>query len=116
MSDQSSRPGVKRVAQVIGLAPESIDEYERVHAEVWPTVLQRLSASNVTNYSIYRHGTLLFSYFEYTGDDFDADMAAIAADPETQRWWGVCMPMQRPLPGRSEGEWWSEIPEVFHLD
>lgn len=106
---------VKRVAQVIGIAPEAIEEYERLHADVWPTVQSRLAASNVTNYSIYRHGTVLFSYLEYTGEDYEADMAAIAADPETQRWWDVCMPLQQPFDDRAEGEWWSELPEVFHM-
>lgn len=79
-------------------------------------MLARLAASHVHNYSIYRHGDLLFSYFEYTGDDYEADMAAIAADPETQRWWAVQMPLQRPLEDRADGEWWKELPEVFHTD
>lgn len=107
---------MKRVASVIGLPPESAEEYERLHAEVWPDVLARLTASGVRNYSIYRHGGLLFSYLEYVGDDYEADMAAIAADPATQRWWAVCEPLQRPLSDRAEGEWWHEVPEVFHLD
>ncbi len=105
---------MRRVAQVIGLPQENREEYERYHAAVWPTVLDRLARSHVTNYSIYRHGELLFSYFEYVGEDFDADMAAIAADPETQRWWAVQMPLQRPLDDRAEGEWWTTLPEVFH--
>jgi L-rhamnose mutarotase len=79
-------------------------------------VLARLSASHVVNYSIYRDGETLFSYMEYDGDDFDADMAAMAADPATQEWWAVCMPLQRPVEDRAEGEWWKELPEVFHLD
>lgn len=107
---------MKRIASVIGLPPENAAEYERLHADVWPDVLARLTASNVTNYSIYRHGDVLFSYMEYVGDDLDADMAAIAADPATQRWWAVCQPLQRPLPGRADGDWWKELPEVFHLD
>jgi L-rhamnose mutarotase len=105
-----------RIASVIGLPPENVEEYERLHADVWPGVLDRLRRSNVTNYSIYRHGDLLFSYMEYVGDDLDADMAAIAADPTTQDWWRVCEPLQRPLEDRAEGEWWKELPEVFHLD
>ena len=40
----------------------------------------------------------------------------MAADPETQRWWDVCKPCQQPLASRREGEWWSEMEEVFHLD
>jgi L-rhamnose mutarotase len=107
---------MRRVASVIGLPAENAAEYERLHADVWPAVLARLTASNVSNYSIFRHGELLFSYFEYTGDDYAADMAAIAADPATQGWWEVCNPLQRPLPDRAEGDWWKVIPEVFHLD
>ncbi|KQO95699.1 L-rhamnose mutarotase [Leifsonia sp. Leaf264] len=107
---------MRRVASVIGLPPENVEEYERLHAAAWPAVLDRLTRSNVTNYSIHRHGDLLFSYLEYVGDDYEADMAAIAADPATQEWWAVCEPLQRPLPDRADGEWWKGIPEVFHLD
>ncbi len=105
-----------RLASVIGLPAENAEEYERLHAAVWPRVLERLRASHMTNYSIFRHGELLFSYLEYTGDDLDADNAAIAADEATQQWWAVCEPLQRPLPDRAPGEWWKAIPEVFHLD
>ena len=107
---------MKRVASVIGLKAENREEYERYHAAVWPTVLARLTASNIHNYSIYRHGELLFAYFEYTGQDYERDMAEIAADPESQRWWAVQEPLQTPLEDRAEGEWWKELPEIFHLD
>lgn len=107
---------VKRVASVIGLPAEHVEEYERLHANVWPAVLAQLSASHVTDYSIFRHGELLFAYLEYTGDDYEADMAAMAADPATQEWWKVCSPLQRPVDDRAAGEWWKVLPEVFHLD
>jgi L-rhamnose mutarotase len=107
---------MKRVASVIGLPPEHAAEYERLHADVWPAVLERLSTNNIVNYSIYRYGDLLFSYMEYSGDDFDADMAEMAADPGTQAWWALCKPLQRPLDDRADGEWWKDIPEIFHLD
>ncbi|MBC7353661.1 MAG: L-rhamnose mutarotase, partial [Thermogutta sp.] len=58
----------------------------------------------------------LFSYYEYIGDDYEADMAKIAADPETQRWWKETDPCQIRLPGTPEGKWWKPIPEVFHTD
>jgi L-rhamnose mutarotase len=78
-------------------------------------VKERLTASHFENYSIYRHEELLFSYMEYTGDDLDADMAAMAADPVTREWWALCNPLQRPLEGRADGEWWKTLPELFHL-
>ena len=107
---------MKRLGQVIGVKAEHIDEYVRAHAAVWPGVLARITECNIRNYSIYLRGTQLFAYFEYVGDDFAADMARMAADPETQRWWAWMMPLQDPLADRAEGEWWASMEEVFHLD
>jgi len=107
---------VIRLGQAIRVRPERIEEYERLHADPWPGVLATLRAANVHNYSIFRHGELLFAYYEYTGDDFAADMARIAADPVTQAWWQLTDAMQEPLPGRADGEWWLTLPEVFHTD
>ena len=107
---------MQRYASVIGIKTEHRAEYERLHADVWPDVLAQIATSTIRNYSIYRYGELLFSYFEYVGDDFDADMAKMAADPTTQKWWDVCKPLQTPLPDRADGEWWASIPEIFHVD
>ncbi len=105
---------VRRQAQVIRVRPERIEEYEAIHRDVWPGVLATIERSNIRNYSIYRMGDLLFSYFEYVGEDYDADMAAMAEDPVTREWWKLTEPMQEPLESRGEGEWWMTIPEVFH--
>jgi L-rhamnose mutarotase len=107
---------MKRLAQVIGLRPDAIDEYERIHRAVPDEVLARLRASHMTNYSIFRYGMLLVAYLEYAGDDLEADLASIAADAATQAWWKITEPLQDPVAERSAGEWWHEIPEVFHLD
>ena len=58
----------------------------------------------------------LFSYFEYLGNDFDADMAKMAADPVTQEWWELCKPCHEPLADRAANEWWAGMDEVFHLE
>lgn len=106
---------MQRIGQVIGIKPEQIEAYERVHAAVWPEVLAMIHACNIRNYSIFRHGTLLFAYMEYIGEDFDADMARMAADPKTQEWWTVTDLMQEPLTTRAEGEWWATMHAVFYL-
>ncbi len=106
----------RRVGQAIGLKPDQIEAYERLHAAVWPEVLAMIHACNIRNYSIFRYGELLFAYFEYVGDDYEADMAKIAADPKTREWWTWTEPMQAPLATRSPGEWWATIKEVFHTD
>jgi len=112
---------MKRYGMVLGIKPEKIDQYVKLHAAVWPDVLKKITECNIRNYSIYlrqlddgRH--YIFSYFEYHGADFAADMAKMAADPATQRWWAVCKPCQQPLGNRKEGEWWSMMEEVFHYD
>lgn len=109
---------MQRHGSVIGLNAEAIAEYKRIHADVWPDVLAQIARSNIRNYSIFlkEPENLLFSYFEYHGTDYAADMAAMAADKRTQEWWGVCMPMQVPLETRKDGEWWASMPEVFHVD
>ena len=109
---------MKRYGAVLGLRNDQVEAYKRLHAAVWPTVLQRIKACNISNYTIFLREpeNLLLSYFEYTGTDFETDMAAMAADPETQRWWALCDPMQVPLETRAPGEWWAPAGEVFHAD
>lgn len=103
---------------VIGLKPDKIEVYKRLHAAVWPEVLARISECNITNYSIFLREpeNLLFGYWEYHGLDFAADAAKMAADAKTQEWWAVCMPCQEPLTTRKDGEWWSMMDEIFHHD
>lgn len=109
---------MKRYATVIGLSERQKAQYKELHANAWPKVLERITACNIRNYSIFLREpeNLMFGYFEYHGDDFDADMAKMAADPVTQEWWAVCKPCQEPLKTRAEGEWWAAMEEVFHHD
>jgi Uncharacterized conserved protein len=107
---------MKRIGQIIGIKPDKIEAYKKYHAKVWPEILSMISQCNITNYSIFLKDNQLFAYFEYTGTDFDADMAQMAADPQTRKWWAVMEPMQQPVSSRKEGEWWANMEEVFHLD
>lgn len=107
---------MQRFGQLIGVKPEKLEEYIRYHAAVWPEILDMISQCNIRNYSIFHKDHMLFAYFEYIGDDFNADMAMMAADPKTQEWWAVMMPMQQPVATRAEGEWWANMQEVFHTD
>ena len=109
---------MKRIGQVIGLNAEKIAEYKELHAAVWPGVLAKIAECNIRNYTIFLREpeNLLFASLEYHGTDWEADMARMAADPETQRWWAVCMPCQKPLATRADGDWWAPMDEVFHVD
>lgn len=107
-----------RMGWVITVRPEKIAEYKRLHANAWPGVLAKIAECNIRNYTIYLREpeNLLFAHFEYHGDDFAADSAKMAADPETQRWWKETDPCQQPLPTAAPGEHWSPLEEVFHTD
>ena len=107
---------MQRYGSVIKLRPEKLAEYKELHANVWPEVLQMIRACNIRNYSIYFKDGYLFSYFEYHGNDFSADMKKMAADPNTQAWWKLTDPCQEPLETRKPGEWWASMEEFFHAD
>lgn len=112
---------MKRYGSVIGVRPERIAEYKELHAAAWPEVLRMIAECNIRNYSIFLReldGGLvyLFAYFEYHGSDFEADMAKMAADPATLRWWSFCQPCQKPLGAAAPGQWWVDMEEVFHSD
>ena len=62
---------VRRFGQRIDVRPERIEDYERLHADPWPGVLEQIRRSNIRNYTIFRDGIDLFAYFEYIGDDFE---------------------------------------------
>jgi L-rhamnose mutarotase len=115
------RPAVERYGMIIGLKPEKIAYYKELHAAVWPGVLKKIEECHIRNYSIFlkevepgKH--YLFSYFEYAGKDFEADMARMAADPTTQKWWQETDPCQYAIPTHGPNEWWSRMEEVFHTE
>ena len=106
---------VKRFGRVIGIREDRIAEYRRLHADSHAGVRDLLQKANMSNFSIFmrklpdgRH--YLFLYFEYTGDDYEADMAALAAEPRNRQWLSLCDPMQVPLPGERS---WAEMDTVY---
>jgi L-rhamnose mutarotase len=107
---------VKRYGMVIGLKAEHEAAYREAHTAVPEAVLCTIRECNIRNYSIYLRNSVLYSYFEYTGTDYVADMKRMSADPATQEWWSRMGPMQSPFEDRAPGEWWATMDEVFHLD
>ncbi len=107
---------MRRFGQIIKVRQEHFETYKAYHAKVWPEILEMIKKCNISNYSIYHKDGFLFAYMEYSGNDFAADMARMAADPKTQEWWAAMEPMQKPLETRKKGEWWANMEEVFHLD
>lgn len=102
----------RTVASLIGLKPEFAERYIILHRHTFPGVLARLHASHIVDYTIFEHKGILFSHLVWCGEDYESDMAAIAADPVTREWWKLTDAMQQPLPTRKTGEWWQTLEEL----
>ena len=102
---------MKRFAQFSRLKPEKIDEYVRLHTNTWPGVLAMIERCHITNYSIYLLDNILFTYFEYTGDDYDHDMQIMNSDPVTREWWKFTMPC---FSGHEQQHYYDAMQEIFH--
>ena len=109
---------MQRMGMVIGIKADKIEDYKRLHAAVWSKVLTQIRGSNIRNYTIFLREpeNLLFGYWEYIGDDFEADMAKMASDETTRKWWKLTDPCQQPLASAGQGEQWAMMDEVFHED
>ncbi|QRV72533.1 hypothetical protein RhiJN_00547 [Ceratobasidium sp. AG-Ba] len=126
-----SFPG-KRFCQVIAVKKESLEEYKKIHAAVWPAVLETLRKSHIVDYSINflpsppigftnppssELAGLLIATFKYVGSDWENDSKIPASDPETRKWWAITDAMQHSLipdaTGSKDGPWWLECEEVF---
>lgn len=103
----------KRFGSITRVKSDKLEYYKKLHANPWPKVNAMIKECNISNYSIYYWNGYLFSYFEYIGDDFEEDMAKMAQDEETQRWWKETDPCQDPITDVGQ---WLNIEEVYHLD
>jgi L-rhamnose mutarotase len=106
---------VRRFGSLIGLKPEFEERYIILHRHTFPGVLKRIHDSNIRNYTIFLREGMLFSYYEYHGQDYEGDMQKIGEDTITQDWWKLTDPMQEPIQDRKEGEWWASMDEIGHF-
>ena len=115
---ESVKKEVKRVGMVIKIKPECIEEYKAVHADSNYGVRDLLIKANMRNFSIFLHqlddgNWYEFGYYEYTGDDFEADMAKLDKHPRNIEWLKVCDAMQIPLEGNDS---WAEMEQIYFND
>ncbi|GAB7364849.1 hypothetical protein MBLNU230_g5642t1 [Neophaeotheca triangularis] len=112
----------KRIAQIVRLKPDSLEAYKECHANVWPEVLKQIKNCSIDDYSIFldERSMTLFASMKYVGNDFEKDMAAMAANPKIREWWAMTDGMQESLVDGSTGStdpkgWWVPLEEVFRF-
>ena len=103
---------MQRIGRVSKLKPGAAAEYEQLHTGVWPAVLNAITEAGISNYTIFRHGDWLFSYFQLpAGQELDAIGGTLERIPECRRW-EECM---RELRDPDFAADWLPMKEVFHL-
>lgn len=106
----------RRFGEIIKIKPEELEEYKFHHAHPLPGVNEIIKDCNLSNYSIYQRGEYMFTYYEYIGNNYEADMAKLEANPITQKWWDLVKPLMQPLEDKEDHEFWSSMEEIYHLD
>jgi L-rhamnose mutarotase len=99
---------------VIGIRPDKIAAYEHLHADSNPGVRDLLDKYHMHNFSIFLQQVgdkwYEFGYYEYTGNDYTADMAKLAQEPRNLEWLKQTDPLQIPLNGNAG---WTLMKQVY---
>jgi len=107
-------PPAKRVGMVIGIREDKISHYKQLHADSNPGVRDLLGKYHMKNFSIYLQQIdgkyYEFGYYEYTGKNYDTDMALMGKEPRIIEWLKVCDPLQIPIQG-TKG--WTQMESVY---
>jgi L-rhamnose mutarotase len=95
------------------LRPGTEQEYQRRHDEIWPEMVEALTASGWSNYTLFRRGTTVYAYAECHPDRATA-AAAMGATDVNKRWqvWFTDL-IERITDDDGELIW---ADEVWHLD
>lgn len=106
---------MERVAFVLKVRADRLDEYRERHRAVWADMLEALRASGWRNYSLFlRRDGLLFGYLETP--DFARALAEMAAREVNSRWQREMAPFFEDPAGRPADRALERLEEVFHLD
>ncbi|WP_318206367.1 MULTISPECIES: L-rhamnose mutarotase [unclassified Streptomyces] len=105
---------MQRVCFLLKVRQDRLAEYRERHADVWPEMLDALSASGWHNYSLFlSENGLLVGYLET--EDFPAAVAAMEATEVNARWQAEMAGLFEALDGQRPDEAMKPLTEVFHL-
>jgi len=107
---------MKRVAFILKVKEDKIEEYKEHHKAVWPEMLDALQRTGWHNYSLFmREDGLLFGYFE-TPESFEAALSGMSHEEINARWQDFMAPYFEGLGGTQADQSMLQLEEVFHLD
>ncbi len=107
---------MKRIAFILKVKQERLEEYKRHHEHVWPEMLAALREAGWHNYSIFmRDDGLLFGYFE-TPESLQVAQALMLEQEVNTRWQELMAPFFESPNNARPDEMFVELTEIFHLD
>jgi L-rhamnose mutarotase len=106
---------VQRIGFRLKLKSDRLNEYVKHHENVWPEMLEALSRTGWTNYSLFldRNDASLFGYFETP--DLEAALAGMAATEVNERWQAFMGEYFEELEGLRPDEGFKRLEQVFYL-
>ena len=110
---------MQRIAMTVVLKdrPGIIEEYDRIHADPYPVVLEKGQQAGIRRVFIYRLRRHLFMFLEADdGFDFETGMAEALVDPEFMEWHTLTWEMQEAVPGEPADTRWVPMKEVHAVE
>jgi len=106
---------MQRIGFRLKLKAGRIDEYVEHHKNVWPEMLEALSRTGWTNYSLFLDcdDASLFGYFETP--DLQAALDGMAATEVNERWQAFMGDYFEQLEGLRPDEGFKRLEQVFFL-
>lgn len=107
---------MQKIGFRLQLKMETIDQYIDHHSNVWPEMLQALSDTGWSNYSLFidRRDGSLFGYVET--EDIDKAKALMAEKDVNTRWQKMMGPFFERLEGVAPDEGFFTLEKIFHLE
>lgn len=115
--DEEKHKSMKRIGMVVKVKTENLEEYKKLHSDDNPGVRDLLSKYNLRNFSIFMvqladSAWYEFGYYEYWGNNLEADMAKLDAEPEHIKWLEQCDPMQEGILPSQKG--WKVMDRIYY--
>ena len=104
---------MKRFIMYSQLKAEKINDYISLHKNPWPNLLELLSECNIKNYSISIRKDELYTYYEYVGQNYEADMKKMESSEIMQRWWTFSKPC---FLHHEQGMYYEDLTEIFYME
>lgn len=93
-----------------------IQEYKKLHENVWPEIIDSIKNSGITVLDIYCTGNRLFMIIEADADfTFEKKSAMDENNAKVQEWETLMWQFQQALPWAKAGEKWILMDKIFEI-